>query len=112
MWIGITLILVIPLLLFMQDFRNPALGLCSEGLFINQQLIRNTLVPFNNIREVEKYGNSWKIHFHDPAQVYKKQFFLFKRLVKYNLTHNNFFIDSIHNGQSADELFQALQQKI
>jgi hypothetical protein len=94
-------------LFFMQDWKNPSLAISTEGLFINQQMIRNTMVPFSNIATISLAGTGYQIKFKDPLALVKQQVFLFKPFVKYNLTKDNFFINKTHT-QGDIESFMAL----
>jgi len=80
--------LVIPMLYFMQDFKNPSIGLTPDGLFINQQLMRNMIVPYTNIAAVEDILDGYKIVFKNNEQVVKNAVFLFRPFVKSNLNTN------------------------
>lgn len=102
---------VLPFMIFMQDWRYPSAAITRDGLFLNQQLIRSTLVPFNNIKEIKKVGDSYTFVFHDPKPVIRKQFFLFRPFVKYNLNNNNFFLSETHSSGNMDEFMNVLSEK-
>lgn len=110
-WLGVAIIIVMPMMYFMQDWKNPSLGITDEGLFINQQMIRNQLVPFSNIASAEKSEKGYRIKFKDNSAVFGKAGF-FKPFVKYNLENDNFFISEIHSGGSVAPFFEELNRKI
>lgn len=120
LWLGVAGIIALPMMYFMQDFKNPSLALTSDSLFINQQLIRNTLVPYSNIERIIRdevpggfaKGAGYKIIFKDSSQVVKQQVFLFKPFVKSNLKMGNFFISEIHTGGNVLDFMEELKKKI
>lgn len=89
LWLGIAIIVVLPMIYFMQDWKNPSLGITAEGLFINQQMMRNVTVPFSNIEKVEKQEHGYKVTFRDNKPVYARAGF-FKPFVKSNLQSGGF----------------------
>jgi hypothetical protein len=103
-------ILSLPFVYFMQDWKNPSLAICNQGLFINQQLIRNTIIEFSNIEKIEKKNNDYKIFFKNNLNIISKQFFLFKPFVKYNLENNNFFISDKYSAGNIDLFFVELNK--
>ncbi|RZJ70739.1 STM3941 family protein [Flavobacterium sp.] len=72
-----------------QDLKKPALGLTDEGLFINQQTLKNTLVEWDNIEKVEIRGHIsspvLRVFFKDVDALLKKQPFPFKSISKASL---------------------------
>jgi hypothetical protein len=114
-WLAIAIAISLPMMIFMQDWRNPSLGLTPQGLFINQQMIRNTMVPFDNIatiKEESKNGNSsFEITFRDPAKVVAKQIFLFRPFVKSNLTNKNSEISGIHSKGDLAVFFTEMKRR-
>lgn len=42
---------------YKQDLKKPSLGVTNEGLYINQQILRNAFVPWDNIESVELKGH-------------------------------------------------------
>jgi hypothetical protein len=72
-----------------QDNSKPALTVTSEGLFINQQFLRNAFVPWENIAMAELRGFSDKpsivLTFATVKTLLKNQFFIFRSLVKARL---------------------------
>jgi hypothetical protein len=111
-WMGIAIIIVMPFMYFMQDWRNPSLAVTTEGLFINQQMIRNTLIPFSNIESVANAGDGYQITFKDPMAVVKQQVFLFKPFVKSNLTRQNFIIGKTHTKGDIERFMEQLKEKV
>jgi hypothetical protein len=111
-WMGVAVIIVIPMMYFFQDWKNPQLGIMTEGLFINQQMIRNVTVPYSNIREIVKKDSQYEILFQDNAAVYSQVGFFFRPFVKYNLENGNFFIDDVHNGGDVSKFMEELSKKI
>ena len=112
LWLGIAGILCLPMMYFMQDFKNPSMGLTLDSLFLNQQLMRNTLIPYTNIEGIVKEGNSYTILFHDTEMILKQQVKFFKPFVKSNLGKGNFMISSMHTGGKIDELMDELKKRI
>jgi hypothetical protein len=111
-WFVVGTLLMMPFIYFMQDWKNPSLALTSRELFINQQLIRNSFIPFSNIKGVTKEGDSYTITFVDSKQVVDQQVFLFKPFVKHNLENNNFFITSMYSVGDIDGFMKSLETKI
>lgn len=111
-WMGIAIIIVLPFMYFMQDFKNPAIAITGQGLFLNQQMIRNTIVPFANIALIENTQFGYKILFKNPLELAKSQVFLFRPFVKYNLTKNNFYIYKTHTGGDIDAFMVQLKSKM
>lgn len=109
---GIGGLIALPFLYFMQDWRYPSIAFTNDSLFINQQLIRNTFVPFSNILKIEKLDKDYKIHFKNNADVVKSQVFLFRPFVKYNLENNNFFISDMYTAGNLDEFFIEVNKKV
>lgn len=120
LWLGVAGIICLPMMYFMQDFKNPSLAITPEGLFINQQLMRNTLVPYTNIKLIamdsvplnfsKKAG--YRILFKDNSMIVKQQVFLFKPFVKSNLTMGNFIISDIHSTGNMKEFMEELKKRI
>lgn len=110
-WFGLGILGILPIVFFMQDRKNPSIAIAPGGLFLNQQMVRNTLIPFSNIKTIERTGNSYRITYHDPMQIVKKQFFLFRAMVKWNLANNNFSISGMYSLGNLDEFMKALSEK-
>lgn len=110
-FMGIAILLMLPFMFFMQDWKNPALALTDEGLFINQQMIRNTLVPYAKIDVIKKTDKGFRIKFTSPMEIVKQQVFLFKPFVKYNITKDNFFIYKTHTAGNIDLFMEQLMIK-
>jgi hypothetical protein len=116
LWLGVAIVICLPMMIFMQDWRNPSLGLTKEGLFINQQMIRNTLVPFDKIASINPSGTGekpvYEILFNDNAYVVGKQIFLFRPFVKSNLTNGNFHISQIHTAGDIPAFFEEVKKRM
>lgn len=91
-WLGIAIVIVLPFMYFMQDWKMPAAALTSGGLFINQQLMRNTMIVFSNIKSIQKEPDGFSIEIADADDIIKQQVFLFKPFVKSNLAQNRIFL--------------------
>lgn len=81
--------LMLLLLRFGQDMRKPAFATTNQGIYINQQMIRNLFVPWNNIKSIELKGQEdnpiIRIKFKDIDALLKNQFFIYKALSKSHL---------------------------
>jgi len=88
-WGLIAFPLFVLYLFFKQDLRKPALGVTNEGIFINQQLLRNSLVPWYNIAHLELRGHAsspvLRVFFKDINLLLKGQFFILKSIAKTSL---------------------------
>lgn len=77
MFIGIIAPLCFVLIVVVMNKKAPLLALNSEGLFINQQLIRTTMVAWEDISriELEIQGNVkiLNIYFKDPVKIIAQQ---------------------------------------
>jgi len=109
---GIGILICLPFMYFMQDWKNPSLAITNDSLFINQQMIRNTFVPFSNILKIEKIDKKYKIHFKNNADVVSKQVFIFKPFVKSNLENNNFFITDLYSSGDLEGFFKEVEKNI
>lgn len=78
--------------LLRQDLKKPALGVSNQGLFLNQQILKNALIPWNNIEKVELRGHIsdpvLRIFFKNIDVVVKGQFFILKSIAKSSLKAN------------------------
>lgn len=85
-FIAIAFGLMFLLLRFGQDLRKPAFATTNQGIFINQQMIRNAYVPWNNITSIELKGQEdnpiIRIKFKDVDALLKDQFFIYRGLNK------------------------------
>ena len=88
-WGLIAFPLFVIYLFFKQDLRKPALGVTNDGLFINQQLLRNSYVPWDNIERLELRGHAsspvLRVFFKDINLLLKGQFFILKSIAKTSL---------------------------
>lgn len=41
---------------FRHDMKQPSFGVTGEGVFINQQMLRNAFIPWSNIQDAELLG--------------------------------------------------------
>ncbi|MCE3228607.1 MAG: hypothetical protein K0S32_3158 [Bacteroidetes bacterium] len=110
LFIGIAFALILPLLFFMQDWKNPSLAITQEGLFINQQMIKNVIVPFSNIREIENKETGYHIYFKDN-EVVCSQSGAFKALVRQNLKQNGLAINE-DSTPELDRFFSELGKRV
>lgn len=111
-WLAVAIVLSLPFMIFMQDWRNPSLGLTAEGLFINQQMIRNTLVPYDNIAQVSPDGKGgFTITFRDSAKIVSAQVFLFRPFVKSNLGTKALAITSMYSKGDLEGFAAELRKK-
>lgn len=110
LWLGIGILVFLPIMYFMQDWKNPSVGITSEGLFVNQQMLRNVLIPFSNIDKIEKKGDAVSIVFKNNEQVYSKAG-MFKPFIKSNLEGGGLSLDNDASPE-LDKLFELLQAKI
>lgn len=111
-YIAIGTLVTLPFLYFMQDWKNPSLAMTNSELFINQQMMRNKLIPFSNIEKAEKTSNGYKLHFKDVKAVIAMQKGISKPFVKYNLENDNFYISDTHTAGDVDAFFEELSKRI
>jgi hypothetical protein len=82
----------ISLFVFQTRLKKPALAVTNEGLFINQQLFRNALIPWSEIERVELRGHIsnpiMRVFFKDASAVLKGQFFILKSIANATLKSN------------------------
>lgn len=102
--------------IFKQDMKQVAFGVTNEGLFINQQILRNTFVPWNNIEKVELRGHSSnptiRVFFKDINVLLKSQFFILKSIAKANLNSNpNIGISKNEAVGDLIKIFDIIQEK-
>jgi len=90
---GVPLFIIgILFMLLSKNFKIEGLIIDDNGVLLNREGIRNTLIPFNNIKETEVYINSdpevenktpeLLIKMKDPGLIAKNQFFPFSILAK------------------------------
>ncbi|HBS89072.1 MAG: hypothetical protein A2W91_06585 [Bacteroidetes bacterium GWF2_38_335] len=88
-YIGIAGPVSFLLVLMMVDRKNPSLALSQNGLFINQQMIKKTIVEWSNIDHIEKNNKNGKIEiaffFKDIEVIIKAQSGAKKAFLKENL---------------------------
>lgn len=112
LWLGIGTIIFVPLLFSMQDFKNPSLAMTKEGLFINQQMIKNVVVPFNEISKIEKSAKGYKIIYKDNNAVLSRMKGISKAFAKSNLENDNFYISTTHSSGDIDGFMAELEKKL
>lgn len=109
---GVCLSLVLPFMYFMQDWKKPALALNANELFINQQMIKNTFVPYSNIQEVLPSLDGYIIKFKEVQSIIAQQHFLFKPLLKSNLGRHQLYISKLYTAGDLSSFMQQLSSKI
>ena len=112
LWLGIGTLLFVPLLFSMQDFKNPSLAMTNDSLFINQQMIKNVLVPFNEISKIEKSSKGYKIVYKDNNSVLSRMKGISKAFAKSNLENDNFYISTTHSSGDIDGFMAELEKKL
>jgi hypothetical protein len=112
LWLGIGLVVFLPFIFFMQDWRNPSLAFTKDALFLNQQLVRNTWVPFTNIEKLVPAQDGFVIWFRETDALIKQQIFLFKPFVKSNLQSKNFTISSTYTAGNLLEFCELLTKQM
>lgn len=112
LWLLVAGIICTPMLFFMQDFKNPSIGLMENDLFLNQQLMRNTVIPYSNIKMITTEGDKFKILFKDESIILKQQIFLFKPFIKSNLMMGNFMISGMHSAGDVKGFMEELKKRI
>ncbi|AWH84715.1 hypothetical protein HYN59_06085 [Flavobacterium album] len=69
--------------------KQPSFGVTEDGIFINQQMLRNAFVPWSNIQKAELLGPEaspfMRLTFKDYKALIKGQPFLLKSIAKANL---------------------------
>ena len=77
---------------FKQDLKKPALATSNDGLFINQQILRNAFIPWREIESVELRGHIsspvLRVFFKDASTVLKGQSFILKSIAIATLKSN------------------------
>lgn len=77
---------------FKQDLKKPALATSNDGLFINQQILRNAFIPWREIESVELRGHIsspvLRVFFKDASTVLKGQSFILKSIANATLKSN------------------------
>lgn len=107
-----SIVLLLPFMYFMQDWKNPAIAMTTDALFINQQLMRNTLIPFTSIKSVLKEKETYVIEIKNADEIIQQQIFLFKPFVKSNLANHKIYFGSMYNKGDMEKFFAILDAKI
>ncbi len=91
---------------FKQDLKQPTFGVAEDGIFINQQMLRNAFVPWHNIQKAELLGPAespfMRLAFRDYAALVKGQPFLLKSVAKANFKNNP--VLSITKGETVGDI--------
>ena len=86
---------------FSVDCSKPALAVNEDGLYINQNFMRNNFVPWNLISGIENVGTdtdpNLKISFTNPDEAVKNQFFLYRSISKSSVKQDVFRIEQRNN---------------
>lgn len=73
---------------FKHDLKQPSFGVTADGIFINQQMLRNAFVPWSNIQKAELLGPPespfMRLTFKDYNALIKGQPFMLKSIAKAN----------------------------
>lgn len=92
MYIGIAGIISFIIVKLTQDTKHPSLALTKEGVFINQQMIKETLVKWDNINAIkfkeDDSSKSIEIYFNDPDKIIALQSSAKRAFLKENLKDN------------------------
>lgn len=112
LWLGVGFIVFLPFIFFMQDWKNPSLALTENGLFINQQLMRNTLIPYSSIDKIIKNENGFTIQVKEPGPIIEQQVFIFKPFVKSNLQNKIIDISSTYTAGNLHSFYEQLEGKL
>ncbi|WP_412476418.1 hypothetical protein [Flavobacterium sp. TBRC 19031] len=92
MYIGIAGVLSFIIVKLTQDTKHPCLALNKEGVYINQQMIKETLVKWDNINALEFKEEaslrSMAIYFNDPDKIIALQSSAKRAFLKENLKDN------------------------
>lgn len=116
-WGLIAFTLFFAFLKMAQDATKPAFGITKDGVFINQQMIRNAFVPWNNIESTTLIGSGEdsiiRLKFKDIDSLLKGQFFLFKSISKASLNTNpSFSISKDNCTGDFKKMYELIQEKI
>jgi len=91
---------------FKTDLKNPSFGVTNDGIFINQQMLRNAFVPWSNIQKAELLGPAespfMRLTFKDHKALVKGQPFLLKSIAKTNFKNNP--VLSITKGETVGDI--------
>ncbi|MEI6313026.1 MAG: hypothetical protein WCP57_12260 [Bacteroidota bacterium] len=107
-----SIVLILPFMYYMQDWKNPAIAMTTDALFVNQQLMRNTLIPFTSIKSLMKEKETYVIEIKNTDEIIQQQIFLFKPFVKSNLANHKIYFDSMYNEGNMEKFFEVLKTKI
>ncbi len=73
---------------FKHDLKQPSFGVTADGIFINQQVLRNAFVPWDNIQKAELLGPAespfMRLTFNDYTALVKDQPFMLRSIAKAN----------------------------
>lgn len=116
-WGAVAFLLFYLLLKFSHDSSKPAFALTEDGVFINQQMIRNAFSPWANIKSVELAGSETepilRLKFNDLKSLLKGQFFLYKSIMKPSL-NSSYGLAISKNNCNGDlkKMYAIIQEKI
>lgn len=110
--LGIGLIVTIPLLVKLLLAKHLPLRLTDEGLVINQQLLRNVLVPYTNIARVFQAQDMWRVEFRDEDQLLQQLGKVRRAFVTANLKREPFGIDPVFNRGDIEGFVRQLQARV
>lgn len=101
---------------FKIDLKQPSFGVTNDGIFINQQALRNAFVPWSNIQKAELLGPEaspfMRLTFKDYAALVKGQPFLLKSIAKAGFKNNP--VLSITKGETVGDirkLYEIINEK-
>ena len=101
---------------FSVDSSKPALAVNEEGMYINQNFMRNNFVPWNLISAIENVGTETnaklKISFTNPDKAVKNQFFLYRSISKSSVKQDVFRIEQRNNIGDLLPLYNYAKSKI
>lgn len=101
------------MMFFGQDRKQPALAANKEGLFINQQLVKATFVPWKQIKEVTATQTEMTVEFGYPDQVINAQKFPYKPFVKANVSQagNSMSFENEGNPEAFEQIVELALRK-
>lgn len=71
---GIAIPVIYGLMWFSVDFKNPALGVNKQGVFINQEGFKKAFLKWEDFERMEKKENGdLRMYMKDPASIVKQQ---------------------------------------
>jgi len=102
---------------FKNDLKQPSFGVTKDGIFINQQMLRNAFVPWDNIQKAELLGPAespfMRLTFKDYTALLKGQPFMLKSIAKVYFKGNT--VLSITKGETVGnirKMHEMIREKI